>query len=334
VTQLFKQKPFVIAEIGSNYRNIEDALLSVAKAKGVGADAVKFQFFSTQDLYGPRSDWDKPVPLPKVPLTWLPRLKEKADACGIELMCSAFSPKGVHAVNPYVSAHKIASSELTYPQLLEAVKACGKPILMSVGASSKHDIKLAMDALRGGPQVCLLYCVSAYPARMSNLFFLDDLKQFGAPIGLSDHSLEVIYPALSAVRHFGAVVIEKHVNFVGATDTPDAPHSLDETQFKTMCDYLRGIRDPLDFQPMPEERDMFLRHNRRLLAHRPIAAGETLHFGVNYGCYRSPTDDMSGMHGMAWELVEGQPAKQDIAPGQGVNGNNVTVKQPKIVRVR
>lgn len=331
--RLFKAKPYIIAEVGSNFRSLEDCILSISKAKACGADAVKFQHFGVQDLYGPRLDWEQPVPLPKIPTMWLPQLKEKADAVGIDLMCTAFSPRGVAAVDPYVSAHKVASSELTYPQQLEAVKACGKPILMSVGASSKYDIQQAMGVLRGGPQVCLLYCVAAYPARMSNLFFLEDLKQFGVPIGLSDHSREVVYPPLSAVRHFGAVVVEKHVNFVGATDTPDAPHSLNETEFKLMCDYLHGVRDADDFQPMPEEKEMFLRHNRRLLATRPIAVGESLAFGVNYGCYRSPTDETQGSHGMTWELFEGQPAKQPIAAGEGIYAQNVQMKQQKIQRV-
>lgn len=319
--KLLEAKPFIIAEIGSNWTNFNEAKDSISNAKQCGADAVKFQAFDHKALYGFEAADQKKI-VGQLSLEWLPKLKEKADACGIEFMCSAFSPDLYDAVDPYVNIHKIASSELSYPQLLAKVKSKGKPILLSVGASTKGDVSLALDILRGGPQIVLMYCSAAYPSREYNLFRMEDLKTSGLTVGLSDHSLDVIYPALSAVKHFGAIAIEKHVNFT-THKTGDSGHSLNADQFKLMCDYLRGARDHKDFQPCSEEKDMFLRHNRRLIAIQDIKTGSAFRFDVNFGSYRSLKDDAVGLSGFAWEQVAGNVATRDILAGEGIGPGDV-----------
>lgn len=321
MTKLFSAKPFIICEIGSNWTSFEHCKDSISFAKQAGADAVKFQAFGWNDLYG-MGKYMPPEHFPEgwqLPLEWLPKLKEKADACDIEFMCSAFSPQLVDAVDPFVSVHKIASSELTYPQLLERVKSKGKPILLSVGASSKGDIELAMQILRGGPQVVLMYCSSAYPSTQYNLFYMQDLKEtFDVPVGLSDHSLDVCYPALSALHHFQAVAIEKHVNFFDMK-SPDSAHSLDKHDFRLMCEYLHGKRDYKAFNPQPEEHEMFTKHNRRLIAIKDISHGQAFRFGENFGAYRSLKPDVTGLHAFMWQkLVNSAGALRAIKAGDGI----------------
>lgn len=302
MTALFKAKPFIIAEIGSNFARFDDAKDAISHSKAAGADAVKFQMYDAAALYG--TEYVPEGFVPSIPADWLPKLKEKADACGIEFMCSAFSPEFYDVVDPFVQVHKIASSELTCPKTLEKVKSKGKPILLSVGASSKGDIEQAMQILHGGPRVVLMYCVSGYPSKQFNLFYMQDLAEsFNVPMGYSDHSTAVVYPALSAVHHFGAVVIEKHVNFAGI-NSPDSPHSLSKEEFTLMCEFLRGKRDFKAFNPMPEERSMFLRHNRRLVAIRDIDRGDAFRYGRNFGSFRSLKDDTRGMIPFIFHALE------------------------------
>ena len=48
----FDRKPFVIAEIGSNYdQNFEKLKKLITEAKNSGADAVKIQLFNSSKLY-------------------------------------------------------------------------------------------------------------------------------------------------------------------------------------------------------------------------------------------------------------------------------------------
>lgn len=335
MTKLFSAKPFIIAEVGSNWQNFQDAKDSIQMAKQCGADAVKFQLFTHEALYG-KSYFDAchihstepcgPNEMSyALPLEWLPKLKEKADAAGIELMCSAFSPELVKAVDPFVSVHKVASSDLTDPFMLQAVKDTGKPVILSCGASSKNDIGIAVDGYPGiswqgfgDTPLVLLYCNAAYPSRRHNLFLMEELKGAGVPVGLSDHSLDVIYAPLSAVRHFGAVVIEKHFKLNDSLKTPDSEHSLNRDSFKCMVDYIRGTRDG-GLNPTSEEKAMFLRHNKRLLATKDIAEGELLQYGVNFASLRSLEDDTQGLVPFFWEALHGKPIRFSVRAGQGLS---------------
>jgi N,N'-diacetyllegionaminate synthase len=302
---------YIISEVGSNWTNLSDCLESISASKACGADAVKFQAFDSRSLYGIRSN---PIAY-ELPLEWLPALKEKADACGIDFMCTAFSPYLLQMVNPFVTAHKIASSNLTDPILLAAAQRTGKHVYLSCGASSMGDVTRAASEFRD--KLTLLYCVSAYPSRYHNLFMMEDLKKLGFPVGYSDHTTDIVYSPLSAVKHFGATVLEKHVTFIEA-DTPDRPHSLTRDEFKFMVDVIRGKRS-IEYNPQPEELDMFLRHNVRLIATKDLTAGSILVFGENFGIHRSLKDDYDGYSGFAWSHFDGQTLKVDIAAGQGLS---------------
>lgn len=354
MTRLFDAKPFIIAEVGSSWRDLSDCMASISAAKAVGADAVKFQAFSNDALYGPnlggyrrltpeerqsrrewceregRIDtldpdfaWFKKADGPQQPrdkhpyeldLSWLPKLAEKAKAVGIELMCTAFSPELVAAVDPFVSVHKVASSDLSWPQLLEAVAKTGKPVLLSTGASGQGDINDALRALgRAATGTVLMYCVSAYPARMTDLRVMELLRQ---PFGFSDHSTDIIGHPVEAARR-GAVAIEKHFTAFPELASPDRPHSLTTDEFKIMVDAIRGVRQPV-IGPTPEERPMMLRHNRRLIATRDVSPGEPLRYGQNYGAYRSLEDDTRGFSPFAWGHIEGKTAAVTIGRGKPI----------------
>lgn len=333
MTKLFDSKPFIVAEVGSNWTTFAEAKDSIQAAKMCGADAVKFQAFDDAALYGAGvrgSTYTGDTNHHRLPLEWLPQLKEKADAAGIEFMCTAFSPTLVAAVDPFVEVHKIASSDLTDPFMLAAVKKTRKPVILSCGASNLGDIKLALQGNReiswkGFPTdypLVLMYCNAAYPSHAHNLFHMLTLKQFGYHVGFSDHSQDVIYAPLSAKEHFGATVIEKHFRNIDK-QTPDFEHSLNRADFKRMVDALRSISTFSEYGPTTEEHDMMLRHNRRLIATRDIKAGEALDIQKNFGSYRSLEDDSHGLIPFMWEALNGKVAKHDIKCGKGISISDI-----------
>lgn len=319
---------YIVAEIGSNWTSFDDAKDSIAMAKNCGADAVKFQMFTKEELTGfpplikeVRNDETgqmEPVDrklYSEMPRDWLPKLKEKADAVGIDFLCTAFSPEGLDYVDPYVSAHKIASSDLSYPALLERAKGKGKAVFLSTGASSLSDVALAL-ALLDKSQTTLLYCVSAYPAKDVNLFAIDVLRnKFNVDVGYSCHTTD-IHTAVHASHYHQALVIEKHFKLRDMA-TPDNPHSLNPDQFKEMVRRIKEDDRTVHF-PDPSEKAMLLMHNRRLVCIKDVAEGEALIYGKNFGCYRSLKEDIKGLSGFAWQHVNGKTAKVAFKAGDTI----------------
>ena len=316
----------IVAEVGSNWRTFEEAKDSIPMAKNVGADVVKFQFFTGKELFGFDPDTTPDqfrgnralYPSGWLPPSWLPLLKEKADACGIEFMCTAFSPAGVEIVDQYVKRHKVASSDLNYPQLLDAIAATGKPILLSTGGHSWSDIAHALGYLgEAKSRTTLLYCSSEYPSTWHNLRLINVMREkFGVEVGYSDHTIDVYTPVTAAHIH-GASCVEKHFKLRADLNTPDSPHSLDPERFSYMVDLIRNPQAHMKM-PNPGECSMILRHNRRLIALRDIQPGETFVFGENFGAYRSLKDDTYGLSPFAWSEVNGKVATKARMAGDGI----------------
>jgi sialic acid synthase SpsE len=312
-------EPFIIAEVGSNWTSLEDCLHSIRQAKACGADAVKFQAYDWEALYGVPFGPGVTKIAGQLPIDWLPHLKSECDYVGIEFMCSAFSPELVEAVDPFVNVHKVASAEMTHVRILEKLMEIGKPVILSTGASGVKDIVMALGTL-GDTPVVLMYCESSYPATEIHFGKLVNLKQLGTLVGYSDHSTDVlVIPVVSTA--YGACVIEKHVTFIDA-ETPDSGHSLNGEQFKKMIDHLNGGTVG-HIGPSQQEKPMVLRHNRRLIATCDIAAGDTFRENENFGIYRSLKDDTHAFSPFAINQVNGKTALKAIRAGDGIGPGDV-----------
>jgi N,N'-diacetyllegionaminate synthase len=299
-----QNKIYVIAEVGSNARDENQLVDSVMRAKKCGADAVKFQYFDESELFGPVSKIRKDNPLG--------RLKVKADAVGIDLICSSFSPEGMREIDPFVVAHKIASSEMSHIRLLETAKSLGKPVILSTGAYFLTDIERVVTFMRS-TELVLLHCNVSYPTKFVDMAKYVQLEKLGLPLGYSDHTTSI-----DAVPMFfasaGAVVYEKHFNPFNLTDTPDAAHSLNMEEFKAMVDVLRG-----NAPAYTEENEARLKHVRRVVATKDINIGDVLTEGANMGIFRARESDASGANPFFIDRLEGKKATKQVKAGRGIS---------------
>ncbi len=278
------KKLYVIAEVGSNWYTLDDCMKSIPAAKLSGADAVKFQLFTAKDLYGVDCQWaGKRWEMPE---GWIPQLAQEAAYHGIDFMCTVFHPRKVALVDPYVMAHKVASSDIAYYALHEEIRKTRKAVIISTGGADKREIMVSQGHF-DDVEVCYLYCQSQYPASNLNLYKIEALKRFSHVVGLSDHTTDIEYYPVAAVRNHGAVVIEKHCRLKSVHDTPDYGHSI---LFEGLAAMIENIKakspaksawlhwEPteIDFMTHSKRRFIYDKENETYGFNRPLPAGSML----------------------------------------------------------
>lgn len=219
---------FVIAEIGVNHGgSLQMAKHLIDAAKASGADAAKFQFFSSQKLWG-----DDRIKHLELRFADMERLHEHCQRIGIEFMSTPFGVEELILLKPLLKRIKIASGCIGRQALLEAAANTGLPVILSTGMSTPDDISRALRWLLD--EITLLHCTSSYPCRLEdvNLKAMDGLASFGWPVGYSDHT-NGITVAIAAVA-LGAVMIEKHLTLDRNMEGPDHKSSITPREFMAM----------------------------------------------------------------------------------------------------
>jgi len=248
-------KPFIVAEIGGNHHgSFQKALDLVFAAKEAGADAVKFQCFSPEQMApegvviesGP---WEghtlrQLYEETHTPRDWFADLFRVARGFGLTPFASVFHPDDVDFLETLdCPIYKISSFEITDLPLIRYAAKTGKQIIISTGMATEDEICNAVVVANEEHTVMptLLKCTSAYPSMPAdaNLGNMAHLKYItGSDVGLSDHSRR---PAIAiAATALGASVIEAHLIMDRSEGGPDAAFSLDPGEFRAM---VQGCRD-------------------------------------------------------------------------------------------
>ena len=354
------KNPLIIAELGTSHNgDIVKAKELVSAAAGAGADCIKFQMVFADEILHPNTGI---VPLPgglitlyerfkslETPHEFYEKIKNFVESLGLLFLCTPFGLKSAALLKQLQpKAVKIASPELNFTGLLEEIAGWNLPVLLSSGVSLLSDIEQAVSIIKPKAPVCLLHCVTSYPAPEIdyNLKVLPNLANiFGIPVGVSDHSSDPeLIPALSV--SMGAAAIEKHFCLSRTDPGLDDPIALPPDVFTKMVKAIRRAaeaetEETLSFyssergvnfieqilgtgvkELAPSEKQNYSRTNRSIHALRDIQKGEVLNRS-DFEILRTEKILRPGLEPKWEKLLVGRTARNFIPSGEGIRFEDV-----------
>lgn len=203
-------------------------------AKDAGADFIKLQCYTPEELVALRGNGPAPDPWgsqgwsmrdlythAQTPFDWFPKIKTHCERVGMPWFSSVFGKDSLALLESLdCQAYKIAALDNHHDTLLTAVRATGKPMVVSKRTPDRW------------PQAALeLYCPPGYPQLDLQLRYV---KQFD---GLSYHGTD---PSVGVVAVAGgAHLIEAHLMLCDEPSELEANVSLDEYQFAAMVQAVK-----------------------------------------------------------------------------------------------
>ncbi len=345
--------PYIIAEIGVNYYEVAEyydcALVEAAQSmirqalKG-GADAVKFQIYKADKLASKNAKayWD----LEKEPcenqfelfskydkLNYFDydELRDYTESLGGTFLATLFDIDAVKEFGPILSAFKIASADITNYPLLEAIAKYKKPVLLSVGASTREEINKATDIFRYRYAYVLMHCILNYPTlpENANLQRIPTLRGWGNRLeGYSDHispgatsDYENMLSLITAV-FMGARIIEKHFTMNKELSGNDHYHSWTRCEiykFKQQCAYIEKLLSKNEVNYLECESEARIHARRSIVAKTFIKKGEIL---TDENCIMKRPG--TGISPIQWSLIrDTQYALRDIEEDEIIDGKSI-----------
>lgn len=229
----------LVAEIGNSHNgDIERAFRLITAAHDNGADFVKFQCYTPDELVNLRGDGPAPDPWgsegwsmrdlyekAQTPFEWFPQLVKHCEDVGIPWFSSVFGPKSMALLGVTLKcpAYKIASLDRNDRALREYAPGWHKPVIVShPGPRAPKD------------ECAYLYCPPGYP--QSPDMSLRPLNE-GRFIGLSYHGTDWAVPAKAVVM--GAQMVEFHFHLEDEPSELEANVCLSENDLKELAECVQ-----------------------------------------------------------------------------------------------
>lgn len=339
--------PFIVAEISCNHEgNIEQAKQLIQAAKDAGADAVKIQIYTPDDMtidtimgggillpdkvrnpdfYVKEGPWKGKNLYELYSKTQTHNdiaeyMILEAKKISIPLFTSIFHPRWIPWGEEFkIPAYKIASFEITDTNLIRQVAKTGKPIIISTGLASTDDIYQAMQCVNPENTI-LLHCVSAYPTKLeqTNLWRIKKLQVMCPNVGFSDHTRGAVAGPLACAM--GAIMVEKHLALPG-THSEDASFSLHPDEFELYVIRCRSSAAATFKTDVPEE-EQSRQFRRSIYIVKNIKKGE-LFTQENIKCIRPNYGYSAQKYSLI--LTGAKYARCDLKAGTALKEEHITL---------
>ena len=249
------QPTYVVAEIGINHNGSLDlAKRLIDAAADAGCDAVKFQK-RTPELCVPAHQRDQMRQTPWGMMSYLDyrlrmefgvddytQLVEHCHSRSIAWFTSCWDESAVDFIEWFEPiGYKIPSAALTDVGLLRRFRQTGRPLILSTGMSTMHQIEAAVEIL-GTENLLITHATSTYPCPLGelNLRMIDTIRsRFDCPVGYSRH--EVGLATTLAAVCLGASLVERHITLDRAMWGTDQAASVEPRGLERLVQYIRDV---------------------------------------------------------------------------------------------
>tara|TARA_A100001015_G_scaffold321079_1_gene450003 strand:- start:3683 stop:4495 length:813 start_codon:yes stop_codon:yes gene_type:complete len=237
----------IIAEIGWNFMG--DMLLAenmIKAAKISGADIAKFQYWNPSRLKAGPWNHDGRLQIYEAAALNDDKIRTLLKLCdenNIEFLISAFNASDACFVKSLgIKKIKIPSHEVANRSLHNFAANHFDEVYVSLGAGTTSEVEQTCKIYNNARELFWvgMHCVSSYPcgSENANLPRLKYLSGFCRNLGYSDHTSDVLTPALSIA--YGCGVIEKHFTINKELEGRDNKFALDPTEFSQMVKNIRS----------------------------------------------------------------------------------------------
>lgn len=300
----------IIAEAGVNHNgSLEIAKKLVDSAADAGVDIIKFQTFNSKNLVSKSArmaeyqqkntghDESQYAMLKKLELSVEDHLEliRHCNECGIRFFSTAFDMESIDFLHSlHMGLWKIPSGEITNYPYLKKIASYQEPVILSTGMCNLEDIEASLDVLlKEGckkQDVTILHCNTEYPTPYSDVN-LRAMLEIEKKFGTKigySDHTNGIEVPIAAVA-MGACVIEKHFTLDRNMEGPDHKASLEPNELKKMVESIRNIESALG------------------TGHKVVSPSEKKNIEI---------------------ARKSIVAARDIAKGEILSENNLTVKRP------
>ena len=279
--------PFIVEEGQANQGRFSMALDMIRAAVASGADGIEFQLAVADDFYVRSHPGHAIYKSREFTPDQLGLLVRAAQESQIGFVAAVFAPRLVPVLRDAgCSAFNVNASDLTNPDILDAVSASGRPFFLSLPLATLDEIDWAVARVRraAAPFALLLgqhvmaTGEGGVPAEATCLGAMAMLRErYRVPVGFIDHTCHLWMPAVAVAA--GASVVTKHMALCREEHGPDWHICLEPEEMQRAVRMVRAVKTSIatsDKLIAPGEAPDRRMMRRSIVASEPIPAGQRI----------------------------------------------------------
>jgi N,N'-diacetyllegionaminate synthase len=244
---------YVLAEMACSHEGQVQLAKDIIDGAGkAGADAIQLQVWSLPEMMVPtRPEYDLVKGIEFSHSEWreiVAYSKDKFPRMGIYIFI--YEHKSVEFTESLdIDGYKLSSSDLSNFLMIDSIADTGKPINLSIGASSLGEIQNAVERIkrRSKSKITLMYGYQNFPTKINDIHLNYMLKLgelFELPVGYQDHcdaETEAAFFVPATAVGMGINVMEKHITHDRSLKGIDHESALNPDEYIRFVNMIREL---------------------------------------------------------------------------------------------